>query len=543
MKKIISSICLILMLSMLLSTACFADEGNYDTLADWNIKVAVPDGATAVLKGNSYYIYAKKTGYIPYVMITTYKYDSADKFISDFTAYMQKQYSDLKVTSEAAEKTIGGRDCTEIDYSYKVSGYEVKDRRVIIVVDGLTYMFASKEIEKRGDTLGDMLEQVVAGCEFLTEETEEPVELPEEHPDLTEDNEESPKGAGKTPEPEEEPAEPKDTSVLALLNAPVDAYVHTQDDGMLKYWIDLTGTVSDDVVLHCWFRSGDPTWYEKLYILEPVMDDIGKSVIEVSRITDLEGNDLTEGFKTLKVRTYEDHITLVVKRDKKTLAGGGDDNILSGNYRMEPARVSTAYEFRNDKGMLKYWLEPGDSEMKLHAMFRSGDPEYYEQTFILDTENAEKDGEFTLLVDKVLTEDGQDVSDWFTSLKLTEVQGAYILDVERDESTLAGGAEDNILTGTYMFEPKSCLDPEKEGPCTPEELTAWARIKYFTENAYYPPEAVTEENSNGTVTIQLYENTGAGELPAHRSVYALYILDADGNGFDAVTGEEISLFR
>ena len=195
---------------------------------------------------------------------------------------------------------------------------------------------------------------------------------------------------------------------------------------MLKYWIDLTGTVSDDVVLHCWFRSGDPTWYEKLYILEPAMNDIGKSVIEVNKITDLEGNDLTEGFKTLRVRTYEDHITLVVKREKKSLAGG---------------------------------------------------------------------------------------------------------------------EEDNILTGTYMFEPKSYLAPEKAGPYTPEELTAWARIEYFTENAYYPPEAVTEENSNGTVTIQLYENTEAGELPAHRSVYALYVLDADGNGFDAVTGKEVSLFR
>ena len=533
MKKIISSICLILMLSMLLSTACFADEGNYDTLADWDIKVAVPDGATAVLKGNSYYIYAKKTGYIPYVMITTYKYDSADKFISDFTAYMQKQYSDLKVASEAARKTIGGKDCTEIDYSYKVSGYEVKDRRVIIVFDGLTYMFASKEIEKRGDTLGDMLEQVVAGCKFLTEETEEPVELPEEHPELTEDNEEAP----------ENPEEPKDTSVLALLNAPVDAYVYAQDDGMLKYWIDLTGTISDDVVLHCWFRSGDPTWYEKLYILEPAMNDLGKSVIEVNRITDLEGNDLTEGFKTLRVRTYDDHITLVVKRDKKSLAGGGDDNILSGNYRMEPARVSTAYEFRNDKGMLKYWLEPGDPSMKLHAMFRSGDPEYYEQTFILDTENAEKDGEFTLLIDKVLTEDGHDVSDWFTSLKLTEVQGAYILNVKRDEKTLAGGAEDNILTGTYMFEPKSYLKPEKEGPYTPEELTAWARIKYFTENAFFPPEAEAKKNADGTVTIHLFEIVEAADIPAHTATYAWYTVDKYGDGVNDITGEAVSLFR
>ena len=162
MKKTLTVICLIIVMSMLLSTACFADEGNFDTLADWNLKVAVPEGKTAVLKGNCYYIYAQKPGFIPYVMITTYKYDSADKFISDFTAYMQKQYPDLKVLSDAEEKVIGDKNCTEIDYAYGVSGYEVKDRRVIITLDGITYMFASKEIEERGETVGDMLDNVVA---------------------------------------------------------------------------------------------------------------------------------------------------------------------------------------------------------------------------------------------------------------------------------------------------------------------------------------------------------------------------------------------
>ena len=44
MKKTLTVICLIIVMSMLLSSACFADEGNFDTLADWNLKVAVPEG-------------------------------------------------------------------------------------------------------------------------------------------------------------------------------------------------------------------------------------------------------------------------------------------------------------------------------------------------------------------------------------------------------------------------------------------------------------------------------------------------------------------
>ena len=138
MKKIVSALCFLLMLALLLSPLCFAAGDNYDTLADWNIRIAVPDGTTAVLQGNEYYIYAQHEGSIPYVMLRTYGYDDEQTFITDFTEYMRGHYPDLKVTADAAQKTFGGKSCFEIDYSYKVSGYDVKDRRVIKVVDGLT---------------------------------------------------------------------------------------------------------------------------------------------------------------------------------------------------------------------------------------------------------------------------------------------------------------------------------------------------------------------------------------------------------------------
>ena len=341
MKKTLAFICLVIVLSMLLSTVGFADEPNTDTLADWNLRVTVPEGTTAVLKGNCYYIYVQKTGYIPYVMITTYNYDSGEKFLEDFTAYMQKQYPDLKVISEAEEVVIGDRTCIETDYSYSVSGYEVKDRRIVLTVDGLTYMFASKEIEKRGETVGDLLEEIVAGCEFLSEEAEDLVELPEDYADLTEEiegsQEETEEPAGPEEEEPEQPGE--EATGNRLLDVPADAYIYTQKDGMLKYWIDLTGSISDNVVLHCWFRSGDPVWYEKIYILELDPEEAGDPIRNVSKVTDAEGNDCTDWFKTLRIRIYDDSIKLVVKRDKNTLAGGGDDNILTGNYRMKPVRA------------------------------------------------------------------------------------------------------------------------------------------------------------------------------------------------------------
>ena len=65
---------LILMLMTGLGVNAFAGD-NYDTLADWEIRIAVPDDTTAVLKGNEYYIYAQHEGSIPYVMLRPYRYD------------------------------------------------------------------------------------------------------------------------------------------------------------------------------------------------------------------------------------------------------------------------------------------------------------------------------------------------------------------------------------------------------------------------------------------------------------------------------------
>ena len=169
MKKLFSLI-LTIILSLSLTSFAFAD--NTDTISNWNIRITVPEGKTAVLKGSEYYIFGQHEGSIPYVMLRTYRYNNAEEFITDFTEYMRQQYSDLRVISAAEQKTIGNKRCWEIDFGYTVSGYEVKDRRVIITAGETTYMFASKEIESNGMLIGSMLDDVVADCELLGPDTD-----------------------------------------------------------------------------------------------------------------------------------------------------------------------------------------------------------------------------------------------------------------------------------------------------------------------------------------------------------------------------------
>ena len=147
------------------------EPANTDTLVDWNIKVVVPEGAEALLDESDgcYYIYPDEPGYIPYVLLKPYEYASVDEFIPDFTDYMKSIHEDLEVTAEPTEKTIGDKVCKEIVYSYQVSGYAVTDRRIATVFNGMTYMFASKEVPELDETVGSMLEDVIADCVFITE--------------------------------------------------------------------------------------------------------------------------------------------------------------------------------------------------------------------------------------------------------------------------------------------------------------------------------------------------------------------------------------
>ena len=77
---------------------------------------------------------------------------------------MQKNYADFTVTNEPYQVSCGDKLCWETDYGYTVSGYAVTDRRIVVKVGELVYMFASKEIEELGMTIGGMLDDVVADC-------------------------------------------------------------------------------------------------------------------------------------------------------------------------------------------------------------------------------------------------------------------------------------------------------------------------------------------------------------------------------------------
>ena len=514
MKKLSVLLSLLLVFSLLLCPHASAAGDNYDTLADWDIRIAVPDeAAAAVLEGSSYYIYAQHEGYIPYVMLmATSRFASEEEFIDYLNESMASQYRNqsFRITSPAALKTVGDKLCYEVEYAYTISGYDAVDRRIFITVGDLTYMFVSKEVPSRGMTIGTMLEDVVADCVFLSEEAPgtEVVVTP--------------------------PAGVEEESGL------FDAYLYCQDDGMPKYWLDLTGAILDKPVLHCYFRSGDPTFYESNFILDfdpAELEDNGG--VYVSDISNARGIDVSDWFKWFSVELDGDSLILDIERDEKTLAGGPEDNIMTGVYRLEPSAATVSYEYYTDEGELKYWLVSGEEDtIELHGNFYSGDPETYEEVYVLDGATASRDDDYATRYTRIF-KNGSDVSRWFQSVVLSRVQNSYFLSVEREEKTLAGGG-DNVLTGVYVFDPYVRFAPLEDGPFTQEELSVLAQRYYFRNSGFFPPEADVTANEDGSFTIHLFEIVDL-DGTTHTATSAWYTVDPFGVGVDDITEEEVYL--
>lgn len=100
---------------------------------------------------------------IPYIIIGRYdKYTSEVQFLNDFTTYMKKQYSDLKVTIDLLSGTIGNKTVYGLAYNYTSSGHLVVDNRYAILVNGKVYMVGSKEENTNSTEINNVVTHILS---------------------------------------------------------------------------------------------------------------------------------------------------------------------------------------------------------------------------------------------------------------------------------------------------------------------------------------------------------------------------------------------
>jgi hypothetical protein len=309
-------------------------------------------------------------------------------------------------------------------------------------------------------------------------------------------------------------------SLLIALAAPVyaetpisGAYVY-EEGGMPKYWLDFTGSVADNVVLHCFFQTD--SWYETYYVLDfkASVPESHQDTYRIETVWDAKGNDISNWFKTVSLTIQESCVRLYIERDDKTLAGGPSSTILTGLYEMTPAKAGVVYEAYSDN-KLRTWVLLNRDYAELH--FADG-TEWHLQ--------AENSDDHTKKAVKIISSDNTDIA--FEAAEISYEQGLILL-------TLKGTGE---YSGDYTLRPRAFLQREAESEA---ELKRMAQMHYKRISGFYPPEADVEDNGDGTYTVHLYEIVPNGDGTYHTATSAWYTVNASGVGVDDLFGSAVNL--
>ena len=148
------------------SSTAASSSSDVIALDDLGISVTPSEYVAIQQEDGFVYIYNQEKDCIPYVIVGYYDMTAAD-FASQFTQYMRESYEDLQVTYPEAAVTLGNREYTYIQYSYGVSGYAVRDRRLFFPENGRTYMFGAKEIPELSLYVGSNLEETAGSFAYL----------------------------------------------------------------------------------------------------------------------------------------------------------------------------------------------------------------------------------------------------------------------------------------------------------------------------------------------------------------------------------------
>ena len=258
--------------------------------------------------------------------------------------------------------------------------------------------------------------------------------------------------------------------------------------------------------------------------------------------SDKSASDNSASDKSASDKSASDKSTTDKSSDKSTSDQSPEGSSVSGSssfHTDESDKLAGAYEYQLENGTMKYWLDLGGDDLKLHCMFRSGDPEYHEEVYQLPLENAYAYRD-TVIFNMVRNEEGHDITAQFALLSVTFKNGKAVLSAVRDEKSLAGGADSSIMTGCYEM---TARDGASAGKSLPLILCRMAQGYYSRAYNYYPPVADYTVNDNGTYTIHLYETVDEGDDTAHTATSAWYIVDAGGVGQDEILGIPVNIRR
>lgn len=241
--------------------------------------------------------------------------------------------------------------------------------------------------------------------------------------------------------------------------AAVDGWAVPEKSGV-KYWLE----TAEGLKLHCWFLSGDPNYYEKVYTANLKKAAYEDGVLTATDLRDSLGFPL-QSLKELRLTFAADSAVMELDVDESKLAGGAGDNLLAGSYRFvpwdkpctPPAESKNVEPFgdlilsgngfaHTENGVVRYWLETADG-VRLHCWFVS-DGVCSETVYTANPAKAERRGDW-IICDELLDEQGKPLPG-LRALSFQFREGSVLMAVTRNPQSLTG---DGLASGQKLFTP------------------------------------------------------------------------------------------
>lgn len=145
-----------------------SSNNGYLVYSDNNLGISFeyPDGYK-ITKDKDGFIYVSRSvnnsnAVIPYVILGRYeKYNNSVQFLNNFTDYMRKNYTDLKLTIDLVSGNIGDKLVYGVAYNYTLNGHLIVDNRYATVINNMVYMIGSKEENTNSTEVNNLVEQII----------------------------------------------------------------------------------------------------------------------------------------------------------------------------------------------------------------------------------------------------------------------------------------------------------------------------------------------------------------------------------------------
>lgn len=181
--------------------------------------------------------------------------------------------------------------------------------------------------------------------------------------------------------------------------------------------------------------------------------------------------------------------------------------------------------YENDH--IKYRLDTADGNLSLTMWAMSGEPVYYERYFYADLSSADISGNTYTVYDWTCG-DGVPTS-YIQSIRFT-FNDTVTMEVQSDEMLMAGGAGDNILTGTYTFTGDSNTSAGNSGASASEQGFAG---HYTSTDTSFGITIETVDETTAGVYLDGIKNDGFSSF----SMYKTAVIDGNTLVMDMETSD------